>query len=44
MIELESYLEPSEPVIEDDLEHETPQIDTRWWLPRREGLFAGLQG
>ena len=19
-----------------------PQIDTRWWLPRREGLFAGL--
>jgi hypothetical protein len=20
-----------------------PQIDTRWWLPRREGLFAGLQ-
>ena len=20
-----------------------PQVDTRWWLPRREGLFAGLQ-
>jgi hypothetical protein len=19
-----------------------PQIDKRWWLPRREGLFAGL--
>jgi hypothetical protein len=19
-----------------------PQVDTRWWLPRREGLFAGL--
>lgn len=19
-----------------------PEIDTRWWLPRREGLFAGL--
>jgi hypothetical protein len=19
------------------------QVDTRWWLPRREGLFAGLQ-
>lgn len=25
----------------DDLPLE-PQVDTRWWLPRREGLFAGL--
>ena len=24
-----------------ELEAET-QVDTRWWLPRREGLFAGL--
>jgi hypothetical protein len=21
-----------------------PPIDTRWWLPRREGLFANLDG
>jgi len=21
-----------------------PAVDTRWWLPRREGLFANLEG
>jgi hypothetical protein len=32
--------------LEDELEEvelqTEPQVDTRWWLPRREGLFAGL--
>jgi hypothetical protein len=28
---------------DEDLEPSEPQVDTRWWLPRREGLFAGLQ-
>ena len=42
--ELEAVLEPSDPAVEDlEPESEAPQIDTRWWLPRREGLFAGLQ-
>jgi len=27
---------------QDELEEAEPQVDTRWWLPRREGLFAGL--
>ncbi len=31
----EAELEEAEPDAE-------PQVDTRWWLPRREGLFAGL--
>jgi hypothetical protein len=36
----EAELEEGEP---EDVEPPTePQIDTRWWLPRREGLFAGL--
>ncbi|HLG89473.1 MAG TPA: hypothetical protein VKZ79_20015 [Alphaproteobacteria bacterium] len=45
-IELQE-IEPQD-VEADDLEAEDvepptePQIDTRWWLPRREGLFAGL--
>jgi hypothetical protein len=44
--ELETCLEPSERAEED----EDPQpsnehrVDTRWWLPRREGPFAGLLG
>ncbi len=29
--------------VEQEVELPTePEIDTRWWLPRREGLFAGL--
>jgi hypothetical protein len=28
---------------DEELEPSEPQVDTRWWLPRREGLFAGLQ-
>jgi hypothetical protein len=44
--ELESHREPVTIVDEDPEpqdEQETPLVDTRWWLPRREGLFAGLQ-
>ncbi len=34
-------------IVDDDLDREVepetePQVDTRWWLPRREGLFARL--
>ena len=44
--ELEACLEPSETAEEDEDLRPTaePGIDVRWWLPRREGLFAGLQG
>jgi len=28
--------------LQDDELPAEPQVDTRWWLPRREGLFAGL--
>jgi hypothetical protein len=31
--------EDPEPELEPDT---APQVETRWWLPRREGLFAGL--
>jgi hypothetical protein len=41
MIELEFHLESAK---EDPEPEAGPQVDTRWWLPRREGLFAGLQG
>jgi hypothetical protein len=38
---------PQEELQEDELQEDElqtePQVDTRWWLPRREGLFAGLQ-
>ena len=35
----------SEEEAEEDLEPQAePQVDTRWWLPRREGLFARLEG
>jgi hypothetical protein len=40
--ELESHRDPVEPDDEDP-EPQEPLVDTRWWLPRREGLFAGLQ-
>lgn len=33
--------EPQEMELE-EVELPTEQVDTRWWLPRREGLFAGL--
>jgi hypothetical protein len=26
----------------EEVELPTEQVDTRWWLPRREGLFARL--
>jgi hypothetical protein len=42
--ELEALTEPSEPANEHPEGQLEPQVDTRWWLPRREGLFAGLQG
>ena len=42
--ELEVLIAPSEPASEDPEPQLEPQVDTRWWLPRREGLFAGLQG
>ena len=47
--ELESHCDPVEAVNEiDEVDEEDPApqeplVDTRWWLPRREGLFAGLQ-
>ena len=41
--ELESCSAPGESVEEDLEPAAEPQVDTRWWLPRREGLFAGLQ-
>lgn len=44
IVELEARLDPLGTVTEDQQqEAEAPQVDTRWWLPRREGLFAGLQ-
>jgi hypothetical protein len=44
--ELEACLQASEPSEEDeDLQPPAePGIDVRWWLPRREELFAGLKG
>ena len=45
--ELESHREEPVEIVEEDLEPqdgpESPLVDTRWWLPRREGLFAGLR-
>lgn len=41
MMELE--IEPGESADEDSEQRVEPQVETRWWLPRREGLFAGLQ-
>jgi hypothetical protein len=45
--ELESHREEPVEMVEEDLEPqdgpEAPLVDPRWWLPRREGLFAGLQ-
>jgi hypothetical protein len=38
----DDYLTPEDELQELELPAE-PQVDTRWWLPRREGLFAGLQ-
>jgi len=34
--------ELQEDELQDDELAAEPQVDTRWWLPRREGLFAGL--
>ena len=48
LLELESCLRLPEDADDADEDLEEPQaesqVDTRWWLPRREGLFAGLQG
>ena len=48
LMELESCLGLPEDADDADEDIEEPQaeprVDTRWWLPRREGLFAGLQG
>jgi len=47
--ELESHCAPPVETVDEDPEPyepeepEQPLVDTRWWLPRREGLFAGLQ-
>ena len=35
-------VELQEDELQDDELAAEPQVDTRWWLPRREGLFAGL--
>jgi hypothetical protein len=42
--ELEALIEPSEPASKEPEPRLEPQLDIRWWLPRREGLFARLQG
>ena len=44
LIELEASFDQSDTVVEDLDGPGDPQIDTRWWLPRREGLFANLAG
>ena len=41
--ELEIRFEPDESSDEELVLQDEPEVDTRWWLPRREGLFAGLQ-
>jgi hypothetical protein len=41
-VELQEYELQEDELQEDELQPE-PQVDTRWGLPRREGLFAGLQ-
>jgi hypothetical protein len=44
LIELESSFDRNDVAVEDSDEPADQQIDTRWWLPRREGLFANLGG
>jgi hypothetical protein len=40
----EPYCDPIDAADDEDPEpQDEPMVDTRWWLPRREGLFAGLQ-
>ncbi len=41
--DLEAHCDPIETADEEDPEPQQQLVDTRWWLPRREGLFAGLQ-
>jgi hypothetical protein len=41
--ELDAQVETDEIADEDSERQAEPQVDTRWWLPRPEGLFAGLQ-
>ncbi|WP_024512787.1 hypothetical protein [Bradyrhizobium sp. ARR65] len=43
LMEFESYLDPVEDADEDLEAKGEPPADTRWWLPRREGLFANLE-
>ena len=40
LMELESFCDQQQE--ESDMSAE-PQVNTRWWLPRREGLFANLE-
>jgi hypothetical protein len=42
LMELESCCDQHQDQDESDMSAE-PQVDTRWWLPRREGLFANLE-
>ena len=42
LMELESCCDQQQDQDESDMSAE-PQVDTRWWLPRREGLFANLE-
>ncbi len=42
LIELESCVDQPEEEEKTDAPAE-PLVDPRWWLPRREGLFANLQ-
>jgi len=42
LMELESSFDQSDAAAENLDGPGDPQVDTRWWLPRREGLFANL--
>lgn len=42
-LEMEAQEAEAQETEENDEQAGEPYIDTRWWLPRREGLFAGLQ-
>ncbi len=41
LMEFEICCDQQQHYEESDMAGEQP-VDTRWWLPRREGLFAGL--
>jgi hypothetical protein len=45
VVELEAYVSRCNDVAVEVLDEPADQqIGTRWWLPKREGLFANLEG